>query len=176
MLIGWNVFKEDINSKQIIKFNVFDHFGFLTNIIKMFKDIKKEQDKYRKENNLSGELTVKQYNEYEKYMLDFEDAHLNIVCMRNFWSKSEYEIVLTSWPPSIDKEEIYRLVNENKKHVKEWGEPAYGYSPNLCISEKIDIYDQLKLNWEVFKNYIFNNKKEIKKLYKNNYERYFKRS
>ena len=167
MLIEWNVFKEDINSKKIIKFNVFNHFGFLTDVSKMFKDIKKEQTKYLKLNNLSGELTLKQYDEYEKYMLGFEDSCLNIVCMRNFWSKSQYEIILTSWPPYITDDELSRLNKEFTEHILEYGKHPKIQNINPYVNEKIDIYDQLKLNWELFKSYIFCNKKEIKKLFKN---------
>ena len=165
MLIEWNVFNEDINSKKIVKFNVFNHFGFLTDIIKMFKDVKKEQDRYRKENKLSGELTLKQYNEYEKYMLGFEDAYLNTVCMRTFGSKSEYETTLTSWPPYITDDELSRLNKEFTEHVLKYAKHPKVLNINPYVNEKIDIYYQLKLNWEIFKNYIFCNKKEIKKLY-----------
>ena len=54
--------------------------------------------------------------------------------MYYFWAKCEYEILITTWL--------------ERKDFK---------------SEKIDVYDQLQLNWNVFINYIWENKKEILK-------------
>lgn len=86
--------------------------------------------------------------------------------MYQFSSRCEYELILTNWPPSIDREEIYRLVDEDKEYVNKYGIYPYRFTPNLCRWEKISIYDQLKLNWNIFKKYIFDNEKEIKKLYR----------
>ena len=67
------------------------------------------------------------------------------------------------------------LVDEDKDHIEKWGKPAYRYTPKLSTAIKIDIYEQLKLNWNQFKEYVFDNEKEIKKLYKRDFERYFKK-
>lgn len=45
-----------------------------------------------------------------------------------FWAKCEWEIILSDWPPS-DK--------FNK--------------------EKIDVYDQVRLNWDIFIDYVWDN-------------------
>ena len=168
-MLEWNVYCE--YNQKIEVYNIFNHPHFVKDLVEMFKEIKKEETKYNKEHNLIGLISVKDSKKRKKYMSKFEDELLKRKCSYNFWAKAEYEIVLTDWPPSINKEEIYRLVNENKRHAKEWGEPAYRYSPNLCICEKIDIYNQLRLNWGVFKDYVFDNEKEIKKLYNKKFKK-----
>ena len=52
--------------------------------------------------------------------------------MYYFWSKCEYEIIVTCNP--------------------EW---------DRFKKEKIDVYDQLQLNWNKFVDYIWENKNEI---------------
>lgn len=106
-MLEWNVYIGDINKRRITIFNVFEHYSF-------YKDLKKE---------------IKIYKNIE----EFADRLRRIV-MYYFWSKCEYEIILTCCP-SWDK-------------FKE---------------EKIDVYSQLDLNWDKFVNYIWDNKKEILK-------------
>lgn len=51
-----------------------------------------------------------------------------------FWSKCEYEIVLDTWPPS----------------------PRFH-------PEKVDVYDQVMLNWPVFIDWLWSNRGELTK-------------
>ena len=74
--------------------------------------------------------------------------------MYYFWSKSEYEIVITSFPPYIDKKEIEKLTKTNKK-IRE--------AVNLDTGKKIDIFDQIMINQDKFIDYLWNNKKLLKK-------------
>ena len=166
-MLEWNVYKEDINSREIEIYNVFNHGGFLEGLNRMFKDVKKEQTKYLKENNLEGLLTAREANKYNKHMEEFEDECLRKECGYYFWSKSEYEIVLTSWPPYIDVEVIDKLKQEVEEHDSKWSWKQSKVNVPLTVSEKIDIYDQLLLNWNAFKDYVFSKEKEIKKEYKN---------
>lgn len=53
-----------------------------------------------------------------------------------FWSKSEWEIIISPW-----------VGGDREKD-----------------SVKIDVYDQVMLNWEVFVDYVWSNKKEILKV------------
>ena len=57
------------------------------------------------------------------------------ILMYYYWSKCEWEIVLQGWPCRDDFKE-----------------------------EKIDVYDQIKLNWNRFIDYIWENKTEISKI------------
>ena len=53
--------------------------------------------------------------------------------MYYYWSKCEWEIILQHWPPRDD-----------------------------FHNEKIDVYDQVMLNWDIFTDYVWNNLKELK--------------
>lgn len=54
--------------------------------------------------------------------------------MYYFWSKCEWEVIIDHWPPH----ESFQ-------------------------SEKIDVYDQIRLNWNVFIDYLWSHKEEISK-------------
>lgn len=106
-MLEWNVYLDDINKRKIIIFNVFKHWAFyedLKKIIKKYTDIKDFSEELRK------------------------------ICIYYFWSKCEYEIILTCWP--------------------KW---------DKFKEEKIDVYSQLNLNWDKFVNYIWENKKGVLK-------------
>ena len=173
MTLEYFVYDENINGRKIEKYNVFNHAYFVKNLTEMFKDIEKEKKKYFKEHGWDFDIpSLKDYNKFEKYMLDFDDKQLRNICQYCFWAKCEYEIVLTTWTPSIEREELLRLINEDKEHIEKWGSPAYRYTSNLSACEKIDIFDQLQLNWQIFKRYVFENEKEIKKLNRENLKKY----
>lgn len=106
-MLEWYVYLEDINKRIIITYNVFNHYSF-------YEDLKKIMKKYKTIEDFSKELKR--------------------ICMYYFWSKCEYEIILTCWP--------------------KW---------DKFKEEKIDVYSQLNLNWDKFVNYIWENKKEILK-------------
>lgn len=57
------------------------------------------------------------------------------ICMYYFWSKFEWEIVLKQWTG-----------HDNPKQMK------------------VDVYDQLKLNWDRFIDYLWDNIKPSKKV------------
>ena len=172
-MLEWNVYNEDVNKGEIEIYNIFNHTHFVKSLVDMFKNSKKEEKRYNKENNLSGLITHKQANDFKKHIENFEDKQLRNICQYYFWAKCEYELILTDWPTSIAREEIYRLVNEDQEYFNKYGTYPYRFTPNLCVGKKIDIYEQLKLNWEQFKKYVFDNEKEIKKLYKNDYLHYW---
>ena len=51
-----------------------------------------------------------------------------------FWSKCEWEVIISPW---VGRKEPCK--------------------------EKIDVYDQVMLNWDIFANYVWDNKKELLK-------------
>jgi len=101
----WNVFLEDFNRKEIRTFNVFHNCTFI-------EQLKKEFRRYAK------------HKDIEKLK-----AEIKSWAMYCFWSKCEYEIILTSFP--------------EKKDFKE---------------KKVDVYQQLMLNWDSFVEYVLKNK------------------
>lgn len=103
--LEWNVYIENFNKKIIEPYNIFDHYYFNNEV---------------KEN-------------YEKYNDDFE-MFVEMVrhsLMYYFWSKCEWEIILSDWPPS-------KKFNE----------------------KKVDVYDQVMLNWDKFILYVWQKMKE----------------
>lgn len=117
----WNVYRYNFNAQEIEIFNVFDHIRFANSVKELLKEYDKKED-------------------FEK--------KLNSIAMYNFWSKCEYEIVITSWPPYISKKEIDKIIEEEKNC-------KYRTNVNLEVGSKIDIYQQLKLNWEHFVDYVW---------------------
>lgn len=97
----WNVYVGDFNGKCIEKYNIFDLPSFK-------KDV------------------VKAYQEYSNNFSEFSDK-VKRALMYYFWSKCEWEVILTGWPP----------------------DPNYH-------DEKIDVYDQVCLNWDTFIVYVWN--------------------
>lgn len=138
MDLKWMVYKEDWNNKLITTFNIFRHHSYKKEIERI---IEMAQMGLTKDN-------------FEK-----EIRHLS---QYYFWSKSEYEIVMTSWPPYIDaNNELDRLINEKRENkARGWSTKYLDIRP--VVAEKISIYDQLLLNWDAFIDYLWLNKERIK--------------
>ena len=100
----WYVYVDDFNKKEIEKFNVFQSLNFLEGCKRTFK-------KYKD--------------------IDIIEKEIKSWAMYSFWSKCEYEIVLTS------------LFNSERHKFKD---------------EKIDVYDQLLMNWDSFFRYVVEHK------------------
>ena len=77
-------------------------------------------------------LYIKNYKK-NSHDIDNFATQLKKDLMYYFWSKCEWEIILTSWPPN-----------------------------NNFNDKKIDVFDQINLNWERFVEYIWANKHELK--------------
>lgn len=90
----WYVFRYDFNANQIIKWNVFDNI-------------------YLYEFMTEGK---------HKFSGDFAED-LKTVCMHEFWSRYQYEMIIADY---------------TDKHRTEL---------------KVDVWDQLQLNWEAFVKY-----------------------
>lgn len=93
--LEWNVIWYSSNQNQVKEINVFQHSGFLESVAKLIKEMDYDtfQDKLRRE------------------------------AMYYFWSKFEYEVLVTD------------LLGNGET--------------------KIDIYYQLKLNWDKFSEYVW---------------------
>lgn len=114
-MLQWNVYIGDFNSGRIEPHNIFDHRRFV-------EDCKKAAKKYSGKED--PEADFKEFSESVRKDLRYY-----------YWSKCEWEIILTGWPPS-----------------------------DRFKSEKIDVYDQIMMNWDVFIRYLWDNRKELKKL------------
>lgn len=107
-MLEWNVYVTYFNDRKIKPYNVFDHYGFT-------EDLKKIARKYSNDK------------------AEFADQVRSSV-MYYFWSKSEWEIVLSELIPSCQS----------------------------SCKRKIDVHDQIVMNWEHFINYLWEHKAELK--------------
>lgn len=112
-MVTWNVYVENVNRREIEVYNIFKHHGFLTDckghlIAFMQKEAANEADLRQLERQI--ERTLQYF----------------------FWSKCEWEIILSDWPPS-----------------------------DQFRKSKVDVYDQVMLNWPVFFNYLFEHRQEL---------------
>lgn len=101
----WNVYVYNINSKRIETFNVFEHGSF-------YNYIKRAVEKYKNKDDFKEELKSE--------------------LMYYFWSKAEWEILISPWVGGDRKDTI-----------------------------KIDVYEQVMINWNIFSDYVWNNRKEM---------------
>lgn len=108
-MLEWNVYVGNFNSGRIETRNVFSHTGLMD-------DLKKAARKYR---------------DRERELFE-EDMRRSILYW--YWSKCEWEIILSHWPPRTDAHD-----------------------------EKIDVYDQVMLNWDVFREYVWRHRAELRK-------------
>lgn len=106
MKLTWNVYIEDFNNKCIKIYNIFEHYAFKNELIETYNEFKEDKDKF-----LSR---VKQLLQYY------------------YWSKCEWEIILSDWPPSKKFNDM-----------------------------KISVYNQVENNWHIFSEYIWNNRDDI---------------
>ena len=127
----WNVYREDFNRRTIVKYNIFDHRSFAQDVNKLLKE----------------DITKDEFAEQLKQSL-----------MYYFWCKSEYEVVISSWPVYIDKEELDRINIEYEEYNNKWGHYPYKINVSPDVGKKIDIYSQVMMNWEQFVEYVWSNK------------------
>lgn len=73
---------------------------------------------------------------YKKFKDNKEEflERVRLSLMYYYWCKCEWEVVIDHWPHRDD-----------------------------FVGEKVDVYDQIMLNWPVFSEYIWNNREEFKK-------------
>lgn len=86
------------------------------------ENIKKVLDKH----NVDYSKLTKQFKQHAYRDIAFEayEQILNRECMYHYWSKCEWEVIVSAWPPRDGSD------------------------------KKIDVYSQLKANWEQFKNIV----------------------
>ena len=103
--LWWKVYVYDINMRGIRQYNIFNHSGFCNSLYKEFASVT-ETD------------TLPSYEEVEK-ILEKELRYY-------FWGKCEWEVVISSFPPSDKDKDL-----------------------------KVDVYSQVMLNFEKFVSYVY---------------------
>lgn len=131
--LSWYVFNEEMG--KIVPIDIFQYnWVFLVDLVRIKK-------------------------KYGHDFIKFADATRSAL-QHQYWARSEYETVITSWPPYVNNAELDRLNQEREDRIVK-GYTFYRESANLECGYKIDIYSQLMLNWDAFINYVWANKKLI---------------
>ena len=122
----WHVYRENVNTKRIEIYNIFEHTSFREDVEEAY-------------------ATCKTKDEFVE--------QLRKSLMYYFWSKCEWEVIITDWPTHISIDEFDRIKSEIQKYENWRGHKPYSTGVNLPVAEKIDVYDQVKLNWSAFVDY-----------------------
>lgn len=142
--LTWKVFEYDINAHEIKVADVFNsNWVFRADMYYDYKHCKNE----------NGE---EDFDKFAKAVLS------NI--MYYYWSKCEYEIIVSSWPSSLNEAELKALMSELEKQKAEYPDRRnYYVYPPLEGAEKVDVATQIIMNWEPFISYVWENRKLIAK-------------
>lgn len=135
MELEWNVYKEDWNNNKIKIFNIFNHSRF-------YEDVEKALKKFDNKEDFAEEIKKS--------------------LMWCYWCKSEHEIVITTWAPRITISELNRINEELEKTLKEYNREPYRLHVNPEVGEKVDVYSQVMLNWNIFVDYVWSHKRSKK--------------
>ena len=124
----WNVILQDPRTGQFKPYNIFEYPDFRISMENLFKR------QYPQECFLSE--------------LDQEIHHY-------FRAKIEWEMFITAWPPHINSDEISRIISEY--HINRPPEQPIPEQIHVNVTKyyKIDVYSQLRANWERFADYMW---------------------
>lgn len=79
-----------------------------------------------------------------------------------YWSKCEWECVITDTHPHIGQRELDRILDDCYRKLTKDAPPCRFSHVNLSDADKIDVYDQLRLNWDEFVEYVWGFRKPQK--------------
>ena len=108
--LEWFVYRCDINTREVEKYNIFKHAKF-------YEYLYKAKINYLKKDSFQFEEFIEQVRKDLMYC---------------YWSKVEWEV------------DICNVIDNNR-------------------GIKVDVYNQVMLNWEIFREYLLNHYKDIKK-------------
>ena len=134
--LTWNVYEFDFSNRELRVFNVFDHYSFSYYVERLLKK------------DLSKEDFVEQLRREAQYY---------------YWSKTEWEYIITGVQPYIGRRELERIISECYLKRSKADPPCRCSHVNLSHSDKIDVYAQLCLNWDEFVDYVWSHAKSQKK-------------
>lgn len=128
----WFVYCSSANNKEIKAYNVFEHSGFFEYVVKA---LKKHDTKEGFAEQLRRELFY------------------------YYGSKCEWEIVITHWPPRVTKAELLKLDAERSESREKYNKEPASLSVELEPALKVDVYTQVRNNWDVFLEYVWSFKR-----------------
>lgn len=136
MELVYNVYYRSSNNNKIVKFNIFNHIDFYKAVLDNIKKYKNKEE--------FAEAVRKDLLYY-------------------FWCKYEYEVVITSWPVYITSNELNKINKLKEEFIKDYNREQYHHFIKPDVELKIDIYEQVMMNFNIFIDYIWNNKNNINK-------------
>lgn len=154
-ILKWNVYREETGNGKIEPVNILGY----DSIKKCLTRIRKEYRKYQKgvqengycETDLGSTYRGSVGEAFDKFFVrEILEKRLRQDLMYRFWGKSECEVVITSWPPYITADVVDSIKQRNI-------EGKYREHVSLEVARKIDMYDQVAINWEPFIQYIWTN-------------------
>ena len=78
-----------------------------------------------------------------------------------FGSKYEWEVIITTWTTHITMTELDRLNIEKEERIKKYGREPYSMNVNPTVAKKIDVRSQVLINFDMFLDYVWSNKKNL---------------
>ena len=132
----WNAYNYRSVGQGLRVFNIFDHYSFMESVRKLLKK----------------PMSTEEFSEL-----------LRREVLYYYWSKAEWELVITDTQPHIDSKELNRLITDCylKRTVAE--PPLLFSHVNLSDAKKIDVYEQVRLNWDEFVDYVWSFSKSASK-------------
>ena len=127
--LSWKVYVS--NYGNIEEYDVFSY----DSLIKYVKSLKKEH----------GE-------DHDAIMCD-----LRAMLMYLFNHKYEWETEISAYTPRIPVEDIDELKDYVDSYEREYGTRPTTVSVNLMVSKKIDVFQQIDMNWDRFSEYVISN-------------------
>ena len=131
----WNVYEMHWSDELKI-YNVFTHGSFREDVLKLLK----------------APLTKEEFAE-----------KLRREAQYRYWAKCEWELIIAGGEPKVDHRELNRLLDECYFDRPKDAPPMRCTHVNLYNDDKIDVYDQLCLNWDAFVDYVWSHKKTPRK-------------
>ena len=128
MNLEWFVYMTRLNQNSFGPYNIFNHSGFFEDMSKHLKSCKTKEA-----------FAIKIRSELMYY----------------FWSKGEHEITICSSPTYIEKSAVDNLIDEREKYMRDNGRYPFVSYVKMLGAEKIDVADQVRLNWDAFVNYVY---------------------
>lgn len=147
-MLCWNVYVGDFNSGKMKLYNIFNHCAFYDDCVKAKKRFRDDQEGFAKE--VRGSL------------------------MYYFWSKCEWEVVLQHWPSGeiyglrkiLTLEKMYHDLKYSEDKLFAAGDRRFEIrvfpEHNRFVDLKIDAYQQVMNNWDVFIDYLWEHRKELR--------------
>lgn len=133
----WFVFAEDGPGNDIVPVNLFEYnWVFLQDLVRIKR-------------------------KYGKDFVKFADS-VRSALMHEYWSRCEYETIITTWPSYVTKAEVARMAKEIEERERQWPGSSSGIvGVDLHAGVKIDVYTQVMLNWDSFIKYLWDNRRLI---------------